>query len=390
MEYINNNINRLREKISAKQPVKIVIIGLGSVGNYLLNYLLNINYKVEIYIIGRSREKMQCDVNIALVASNIRKRHFIPCPIYEVDLNNIAQLADTIGKIAPDFIVNSSRAYSHLKYGSISWNTVRAYGIWSPLSVKYIKNIMQAVQDADINSIVINTSYSDAVNAWIKTAGKRYPDFGSGNLNHLVPRIRFAVAKEMQINDINNIEIVMATSHFHDVVISKEGQAEGVNPLISIKYQNKDVSVDISKIFASCAIPMPVDAKRNMMNASSNYDIISTILKSIVDQTKQLLHIPGAMGMIGGYPVNIHGELKSPEVRISEDYFSLTQMQERNRQSIYLDGIENVDRGTLFYTDELIEKTKKHFGYTLPKQVKLEDSNSVAEEIITNVIEKQR
>jgi hypothetical protein len=48
-----------------------------------------------------------------------------------------------------------------------------------------------------------------------------------------------------------------------------------------------------------------------------------------------------------------------------------------------------VEKGTLFYTDELIEKTKKHFGYTLPKQVKIEDSNDVAAEIITNIIEKR-
>jgi hypothetical protein len=385
----SSKIRSLLKKTDANQPIRIAIIGLGSVGNYLLNFLQNIDYKIELYVIGRSKEKMQCDVNIALVAASIRKCSFVPCFIYEADLNNISQLADVIEQINPDFIVNSSRAYSHLKYGSISWNTVRAYGIWSPLSVKYIKNIMQAVQDSGANPLVINTSYSDAVNAWIKTAGKLYPDFGSGNLNHLVPRIRFAVAKEKQIKDIENIEIILATSHFHDVVISKEGQTENVNPLISIKYQNKDIQVDLSKIFASCAISMPVDAKRNMMNASSNYDIIATILKAITTQTKQVLHIPGAMGMIGGYPVTIHGEEHLPEIKINEDYFTLEQMQELNRRSIYLDGIENVEGGTLFYTDELIEKTKNHFGYVLPKQVNFEDSNDVASEIITNIIEKR-
>jgi hypothetical protein len=385
----NEKLTSLSYKLGANQPIKIAIIGLGSVGNYLLNYLLELDHKIELYIIGRSKEKLQCDVNIALVAVNIRRRPFVSCSVHEADLNNIPQLTDVIGKIKPDFIVNSSRAYSNLKYGSISWNTVRAYGIWSPLSVKYIKNIMQAVQLSATTPIVINTSYSDAVNAWIKTSGKLYPDFGSGNLNHLIPRIRFAVAIEKQIEDIDNIEIVLATSHFHDVVISKEGQTEGVNPLISIKYNGMDLQVDLPDIFAKCAIPMPVDAKRNMMNASSNFEIISTILKAITTQTKQTLHIPGALGMIGGYPVYIQGEEKYPEVRINEDYFSLRQMQKLNRKSIYLDGIENVENEILFYTDELIEKTKKHFDYILPKQVKLENSNEVAEEIIKNIIEKR-
>ncbi|MDR1975211.1 MAG: hypothetical protein LBQ31_11175 [Bacteroidales bacterium] len=381
----NEKLTNLSNKLNTNQPIKIAIAGLGSVGNYLLNYLLDLDYGIELHIIGRSQEKMQCDLNIAQVAAGIRKRPFTFCFIHEADLNNISQLADVIGKINPDFIVNSSRAYSNLKYGSISWNTVRAYGIWSPLSVKYIKNIMQAVQDSGTNPIVINTSYSDAVNAWIKTAGKLYPDFGSGNLNHLIPRIRFAVAKECRIKDVDNIEITLAVSHFHDVVISKEGQTEGVTPLIAIRYNNENVQVDLSKIFASCAIPMPVDAKRNMMNASSNFEIISTILRAISTQTKQTLHIPGAMGLIGGYPVNINGS----DVTINEDYFTLSQMQELNRKSIYLDGIENVENGMLFYTDELIEKTKKHFGYILPKQVNIDQSNDVATEIITNIIEKR-
>jgi hypothetical protein len=332
---------------------------------------------------------MQSDVNITLVAANIRRARPIKCEIHEADFTDKSQLAEIVKKISPDFIVNSSRAYSHLKYGSISWKTVRAYGIWSPLSVKYIKNIMQAVQDADVTSVVINTSYSDVTNAWLKTAEKLYPVFGSGNLNHLIPRLRFAIANEAQINDIENIEIVIATSHFHDVVISKEGQTEGIEPLIDVRYHGKPLSVDLPKVYAKCAISMPVDAKRNMMNASSNYEIITVLLKAISTRSKQILHIPGALGYVGGYPVSVDGTSEQAIIRINEDFFSLPKMQEVNAKSIYLDGIEDVKNGILYYTDELIEKTQKHFGYRLPKQVSLEDSDLVASEIITNIIEKK-
>lgn len=44
-------------------------------------------------------------------------------------------------------------------------------------------------------------------------------------------------------------------------------------------------------------------------------------------------------------------------------------MRAKNRQSIYLDGIENVENGTLYYTDELIEKAQKAFGVRLVKSV---------------------
>jgi hypothetical protein len=56
--------------------------------------------------------------------------------------DDIDSIEKAISKYSPDFIVNSSRAYPGLKYGSISWNNVRAYGIWTPLSIKFTKNIM--------------------------------------------------------------------------------------------------------------------------------------------------------------------------------------------------------------------------------------------------------
>lgn len=385
----NQKLEKLAENIEANVPIKIAILGLGSVGNYLLNYLLDFDHKIELHLVGRSKGKMECDVNVALVAANIRRRHSTACFIHEADFNNIPQLADTFEKIKPDFIVNASRAYSHLKYGSISWNSVRAYGIWSPLSVKYVKNIMKAVQTSETMPIVINTSYSDAVNAWIKTSGGLYPDFGSGNLNHLIPRMRFAIARDKQIDDYENIQIILATSHFHDVVISKEGQTEGLDPLVAIRYRGENLSVDLPKIFSECAISMPVDAKRNMMNASSNYEIITTLINSIKTKSFQTLHIPGAMGMIGGFPINIIGESEEPNIEVNEDYFSLPQMEEINRKSIYLDGIENVENEILTYTDELIDKVESHFKYKLPKEVNLNDSDEVASEIITNIIEQR-
>ena len=54
-----------------------------------------------------------------------------------------------------------------------------------------------------------------------------------------------AVADDLNINDMENIDVTLATSHFHDVVISKEGQDEGVPPLININYKEEKISPDM-------------------------------------------------------------------------------------------------------------------------------------------------
>ena len=272
MKPIKERLKTLEQHVNSGK-ITVMIIGLGSVGTYLLDYLVSLNDPaINIVVVGRNFEKMEQNVNIVRVAALIRNLNKTHITIENgVDLNNIGAIEEAIKKHSPDFIVNSSRAYPGLKYGSISWKNVRAYGIWTPLAIRFTKNIMDACDRSDTDAIVINTSYSDAVIPWLKSAGKAYPDFGSGNLNHLIPRMKFAAADLLGIDDFWNVEIMFAAGHFHDVCISKEGHTEGVDLPLKIYYKGGEKQLPHDKIVAACAIPMPVDAQRNMMNASSNY-----------------------------------------------------------------------------------------------------------------------
>ena len=384
-----NDLGTKLQRIRGKDGIRVMIVGLGSVGSYLLDYLMSSGMDIEIVVAGRNREKMEKDVNIVRISSLIRGQNRTNVIIdSDVDLNDVPSISECIRKYDPDIIVNSSRAYPGLKYGSISWKNVRAYGIWTPLSIKFVKNIMEAIEDAKSDAIVINTSYSDAVNPWIRSAGMTYPDFGSGNINHLIPRIKYAIAEIKGIKDYWNIDVTYAVSHFHDVVISKEGQTEGVKQLIVSRYDGKVIDVDYDAVFSRCSIPMPTDAKRNMMNASSNYEIIKGIIDCARYGKVVKLHIPGAFGELGGYPVILDGSKDKIAVYFDESEFSLDEMRKKNAESIYLDGIEKVDDGILTYTDELIAKAKKAFGVELPKNVAFKDIDKTAQFIIDEIITK--
>lgn len=388
MEVLNQKLKTIKEKIKNEKPIKIGIIGLGSVGNYLLNYINKWDFEnIEIYVACRNIEKVQKDINISKVSSLIRDNKTKKIFIEKLDLENIDSITRFFTTIKPDFIVNSSRVYSGLKYGSISWKNIRAYGLWAPLAIKYIKNIMQAHKFSNSNAIVINTSYSDAVIPWLKNAGQSYPDFGSGNLNHLIPRIKMAVAEIINESNPSNIDVILSTSHFHDVVISKEGQIEGVSPLIKVLYNKKEINVDFNNVWRKCSIDMPTDAKRNMMNASSNFEIIKKIILSLKNETAEIFHSPGVAGYVGGYPVLIDG--KQAKASLYEKYFTKDEMVEANKKSIYLDGIEKIENGSLYYTDELIKKVKNAFKVDIPKEIPYKSIEEFSEFIIKNIIETQ-
>lgn len=367
--------------------VKIMIIGLGSVGSYFLDYLLSMNNKqIEVIVVGRDKLQMTQDVNIIKTAATIRGLCMNKITIDSCDLDNVSSIETVLNTHRPHIILNASRVYAGLKYGSISWNTIRAYGIWVPLSVKFIYNIMKAYQQSGSNAIVINTSYSDAVNPWLKSAGCAYPDFGSGNLNHLVPRIKFAVAKIMNVDDFWNIDVTIATSHFHDVVISKEGHTENINPLLDVRYHSRELKIDHNLIYANCAISMPSDQKRNMMVASSVFDIVNSIFTSIMTNSVQKIHIPGYDGEIGGYPCMLETHETTTNSHIDVTHFTVEEMREANKKSIYLDGIQCIENGFLYYTDELIKKVNDNFNVFLPKYFHLNEANEIAELLIKDLI----
>ncbi len=383
MKTINEKLNLLKKKLDGGEKITIAIFGLGSVGCYLLDYLVSLaDPQLRLVVVGRNAEKMQQDVNIIKTAATIRRQMRSEIVIEgSCDFKDVNSIEAALRKIQPDFIVNSSRLYAGLKYGSISWSNLRAYGIWSPMSVLLGKNIMEAYGKAGCNAISINTSYSDVVIPWLKSAGMPYFDFGSGNLNHLIPRMKFFVADKFGIDNLNDIDITLVASHFHDVVISKEGHTEGVKLLLSIKYHGKELDVDHDDVYKACGIPMPTDQKRNMMNASSNFDIITGILTALRSKSMVKLHVPGAEGNIGGYPYILDGTGDTVQAYLSPQ-FPMTQMQAVNFRSIYCDGIENVVDGKLYYTDELLSKVKIRFGMDLPKVVALEDAEKAADMLI--------
>ena len=71
--------------------ITVMIIGLGSVGTYLLDFLVSKNDpSIKIIVVGRNYEKMESDVNIIKIASLIREVNKSQIDIEsEVDLNAV-------------------------------------------------------------------------------------------------------------------------------------------------------------------------------------------------------------------------------------------------------------------------------------------------------------
>lgn len=74
------------------------------------------------------------------------------------------------------------------------------------------------------------------------------------------------------------------------------------------------------------------------------------------------------------------------EAHIDEAIFSMEKMKRANRQSITLDGVEDIEEGNLVYTDALLEKVENAFHVRLPKRIPYEKIDETAKMIIQTIV----
>ena len=54
-----NDLGTKLQRIRGKDGIRVMIVGLGSVGSYLLDYLMSSGMDIEIVVAGRNREKIE-------------------------------------------------------------------------------------------------------------------------------------------------------------------------------------------------------------------------------------------------------------------------------------------------------------------------------------------
>lgn len=405
---------------------RILIFGMGSVATYLLDYLASSNF-AEVTIATRNEDKAIGIVNCVKMAALIRTGSLLEVKVVKTDLENPKEVDTTLEFAKPDIVVNASRFLSHIKYGSISWNCCRAYGYWIPLSMYFTKKIGEAIMRTDTNAIFINTSYPDATNAWlVKGLGFNRPILGAGNVNHIMARYKNAFvtlwnkeheASSLEAEDIN---VLLEAGHFHDVLIGKEGTdvdtkyPQTLAKQILVKVDLKNPCDDTLQkkidsfantrhagILALCNIQFPSDATRNMMVASSAFEIIKTICSALdypgpmanvksFDPICEFIDIPGAFGNVGGNPIafilndNAKAYINKSAIFGVQDSYA----QKVKLNSLYQDGLDvsELDKGYIkFVNEEKLNKLEKLLDFQFPKQLHYNEVEEFAQKLVQYV-----
>lgn len=354
----------------------VMIYGYGSVGQYVLDMILRNKFmesKIDKVVVV-SRTEKPARLNTSIIAS--RLAGITTEVVFEkCDFNNEYDLTCILTLYNPKYIIQCARFYSGHKYGAYSYSRGIGYGVWAPMSVIPIMKLMQAVRSAGLEgkSYVINTSYPDITNYWLRSAGLAVPFTGAGNVSHLVPRIY----ESMKDSGIHLSEIRLACHHYTNTYVSKEGWSKGSKYILEVK--GEVVPHDLcEEVFRKCSIPMETGQVRNLMVATDCYRILEVL---ILDLRGSILHLPGYKGAIGGAAYVYKGE----EVFESAMKSSEREIQIANMSGAVCDGVDKIIQGNLYYTDQAIESMKEHFGLDYNEPFSLNNIESEAAEIVSKL-----
>ena len=362
---------------------KLMIIGAGSLGGWVLELLVRIpglSRLVDIVVCDVDEELGIRRVNSALLGAQFFDIY--PAITFKkMDLFEKDSAAEILAKERPTVIFSNVTLQSWWVLYTLPQETCleldkAKFGPWLPMHLALVYNLMQAIKSAGINCHVLNASFPDAVNCILEKKG--FPvTAGIGNIDNLAPMVRLGVARKLDV-PVADVDLYLYLPHFVSSTVRRDGSTEGAPYLARAFVCGEDVSgnIDFDGIFkeAKGELRHPEGNGLHPVVGSSAVRCIMALLKD----SREKVHSPGPAGLPGGYPVRLSAS-RGAEVLLPG--LSLSEAVEVNKQAQVFDGIKEIkEDGTTVFTDWAYEVMKNALAYDC-RELKPEDSEERAREL---------
>lgn len=359
---------------------KAMVIGAGDIGRRVFHELAGSARPRQLCLVGRDEEVTLRAANMARFCAV--QRGYAPDVSYAVtDLSDVSRTAEVIADAAPDVIFLAASFQSWWVITTLPKQAFESlyaanYGPWLPMHLVPVRKAMEAVRLAGSDAVVVNAAYPDAVHPVLTAVGLA-PMVGIGNVANNVPGIRAAAADELAV-DVAEVRVRLVAHHYVSHRLSRHGDSGPAEMALEITHRGRDVTARLEA--AALLKRLPAQYRRTgglagqVMTAASAL----TVLGPLLDGTDALVHAPGPIGMIGGYPVRIEAgqvHLDLPAGLSEQDAVAVNVSGQRG------DGIAEIRAdGTVVFEDSAMAVLARELGYDCT-EMRLSEADDCAEEI---------
>ncbi|MER9801782.1 hypothetical protein NKJ36_32785 [Mesorhizobium sp. M0142] len=370
--------------------VNILIIGHGVLGGDVLDFLSQSGRPYDLHLGARDVQRAFLKANLARYTA-LNLGHHPTIEVVPIDLMNMDATAERLAALRPDIIFNASTLHSREIITQLPPHAYRQIdragaGVWIPLHLVLVRRLMKAVREAGLESMVVNASYPDVTNAALVAEGLS-PAIGIGNIANAVPGIRLAAAHLLGC-ELKSIDVRFFAQHFVSDRIQRIGSTDGAPYYLAI-YQDgqrlRPEELAHDDLFANVATHFRrvEGLAGHAVTASS----ATNVLRALADRIERVVHAPGPLGLVGGYPVRIAPTGISIDL---PEGLSLDHAEEINTECQKYDGIEAVESdGTVRFTGESAEVMRELLGYDC-EAIALDECEDRAKELVAKYVEYSR
>jgi hypothetical protein len=278
---------------------------------------------------------------------------------------DIARTAELISALRPDIIFNATTLHSWwviTQLPSAAYRQIDAArgGVWTAMHLVLARRLMKAVRLAGSQAVVVNASYPDVVNASLSAEGLA-PAIGIGNIANAVPGIRLAAADLLQC-EVGSVDVRFFAQHYLSYRMPSTGETDGAPYHLTIYRDGVVVPPELlshDEVFRHVAGRFR--RTKGLAGQSVTASSATAVLRALADGVERVIHAPGPLGLVGGYPVRISASGMTVDL---PNGLSLDEAIAINAECQRYDGIEAVESdGTVRFTARSAEVMKDVLGY---------------------------
>lgn len=349
--------------MSDEKPT-ILLVGLGHLGSVLLEFLAREEWIGRIVACARNRHRGEARCNLARLSA--AAQGLAPqIEFLQSDVDDTDRFAQAVDSISPRLILGTATMQtwwlSELLPSAARATLHRArFGMWLPLHLAPTRNFMEGVRASSFSGPTLTAPFPDVVNCVLGKIGLA-PSCGIGNVDEIVTKVRWLVAKRLQV-PLETVQAVMVAHH------ALEETAYGGNPenapphYLRIYLDGSDItqSVGAEEILFE-PYPLAGGPGAAFFTAGSTIRLV----RALFGRSDSNLHAPSPDGLPGGYPILVD------DGRVEVNPIPGLPMADAvsiNERSHPFDGIRQIeDEGTVEFMPESVEIMRTELGYDCPR-----------------------
>jgi hypothetical protein len=341
---------------------KIMLIGLGDLGSITLELLAREPEIEEIVVASRNIERTAARCNLALLGA-LAQGYTPGIRFISLDLTHHEATAEAIYRENPDLIYSTATTqtwwYPNLLPPPQAELFNRAgFGVWLPVHFTLSRSLMEATKLAAFKGHVLTAPFPDVVN-YILGKLNLAPTSGVGNLDEIVPKIRYLTADKFE-TEISQVRVWLVAHHALQSYVFGEARGEPPPNYLRVELDGADITEHVSDLlFAS--LPLASGPVTHFLTAGSTVRLV----RALLHETDTFLHVPAPGGLPGGYPVLASRRgVRLAEIPGLESHEAIAI----NNRSHRFDGIERIEEdGTAIFDSASVEILRDTLGYDCPR-----------------------